>query len=41
LESGIVNNEMAEPYALDESNAQKLWELSEKLVGQSFAAWLE
>lgn len=38
MESGVVNNEAAEPYALDKGNADKLWQLSEKLVGQSFAA---
>ncbi|KAM0752219.1 short-chain dehydrogenase [Meredithblackwellia eburnea MCA 4105] len=31
-----VDNEKATPYALDKENAEKLWKLSEKLVGQEF-----
>jgi NAD(P)-dependent dehydrogenase (short-subunit alcohol dehydrogenase family) len=31
-----VANEQAMPFALDEAQAEKLWALSEKLVGQSF-----
>ncbi|KAK9761281.1 hypothetical protein K7432_013938 [Basidiobolus ranarum] len=31
-----VNNAAAKPYALDDTNARKLWALSEKLVGQKF-----
>lgn len=38
MESGVANNEAAEPYALDKDNAEKLWQRGEKLVGQSFAA---
>ena len=34
----IVENQFceAEPYARGEENAERLWQLSEKLVGQSF-----
>ncbi|KAI0036667.1 NAD-P-binding protein [Vararia minispora EC-137] len=33
-----VANEVAAPYALNKENAKKLWELSEKIVGQKFPA---
>ncbi|EIM90352.1 NAD-P-binding protein [Stereum hirsutum FP-91666 SS1] len=33
-----VANEQAAPYALDKDSAKKLWDLSEKLVGQKFPA---
>ncbi|ORX89634.1 hypothetical protein K493DRAFT_66822 [Basidiobolus meristosporus CBS 931.73] len=32
LEDAKVSNETARPYALDDSNAQQLWKLSEDLV---------
>jgi hypothetical protein len=38
MENGVVNNGVVESYALDKGNVDKLWQLSEKLVGQSFAA---
>ncbi|KAJ9655523.1 hypothetical protein H2198_005614 [Neophaeococcomyces mojaviensis] len=36
MEGGTVNNGMAAPYALERSNIDKLWELSEELVDQHF-----
>jgi hypothetical protein len=32
-----VNNDEAADYALDPKNAEKLWALSEELVGQKFS----
>jgi len=31
-----VANDQAKPFALDKGNAEKLWKLSEELVGQAF-----
>ena len=36
LEDCRVRNDAAEPYALDHTEAAKLWALSEELVGQKF-----
>ncbi|KAI0031069.1 NAD-P-binding protein [Vararia minispora EC-137] len=36
VKDGKVANEQAAPYALDKESAKKLWDLSEKLVGQTF-----
>ncbi|KAK9760912.1 hypothetical protein K7432_014601 [Basidiobolus ranarum] len=36
LEDNRVNNANVKEYALDETNARKLWSLSEQLVGQKF-----
>lgn len=36
LEDGIIHNERAPSYGLDEENADKLWELSEKIWGVKF-----
>ncbi|ORX88406.1 NAD(P)-binding protein [Basidiobolus meristosporus CBS 931.73] len=35
LQDAHIDNEAARPYALDDENAKKLWELSENLVGES------
>ena len=37
MEGGTVNKSAAQDWALDRNNANKLWALSERLVGQSFA----
>ena len=37
LEDCKVQNEAAAPYALDHTEAEKLWALSEHLVGQKFS----
>jgi hypothetical protein len=37
LNDGVVDDGAVEAYAVDEGNAQRLWELSEKLVGEKFA----
>ena len=39
LVNSKVANEEAEPYALDKINAEKLWRLSEEIVGQKFEYW--
>jgi hypothetical protein len=31
-----IDDEAVEPYAVDRANAEKLWKLSEKLVGHEF-----
>jgi NAD(P)-dependent dehydrogenase (short-subunit alcohol dehydrogenase family) len=36
LNDGKVDDKAVEPYAIDEGNAEKLWTLSEKLVGEKF-----
>lgn len=36
MEGGIVNKDAAAAYTLDKANADKLWHLSQKLVGQEF-----
>ncbi|KAL8280798.1 hypothetical protein RQP46_006802 [Phenoliferia psychrophenolica] len=36
LHDARVANDKAQPYAADKENAQRLWALSEKLVGQTF-----
>ncbi len=34
--TGCVVDETVAPHAVDEGNAEKLWALSEKLVGEEF-----
>jgi hypothetical protein len=36
LNDGKIDDEAVKPYAVDSENAEKLWKLSEKLVGQEF-----
>lgn len=36
LEDGVVHNDQAPAYGLNEENADKLWELSEKMWGIKF-----
>jgi NAD(P)-dependent dehydrogenase (short-subunit alcohol dehydrogenase family) len=36
LNDGKVDDEAVKAYAIDEGNAEKLWALSEKLVGEKF-----
>lgn len=36
LMEGKIASDKAAPYALDKDNAKRLWELSEKIVGQKF-----
>jgi hypothetical protein len=31
-----VDDENVKPYAVDKENAERLWDLSEKLVGEKF-----
>lgn len=37
MQIGIVNKDAAAPYAMEKASADKLWELSERLVGQKFS----
>lgn len=37
LDDCKIDDEAVKPYAVDNANAEKLWKLSEKLVGQVFS----
>lgn len=37
LNHAKIDMKAAKPYALDDENAKKLWELSERMVGQQFS----